>query len=450
MANSPGADAKIKSIKERLGSKRNQASQILTPVGMIDLKGRVLLPARQYGAMMSSDFIACESTKIRAVRSLPVKVLEESDHGPKPALDHPLFNALRRPNPLMSWGDLVSWAILRKDIFGTAYIRVQRNQEYQVQYLWPVTASVEVRFDKNTGMAVYSAPQDMLNPAWTAREDGVLVVKTSISEDGGITGRSIAETAAEDLGLSIDLAAFYRSVLKNGTHMGGWLEHPDRLDSGDIEAIRNSMDAQSGIEGAGGIRIFDRGLTYHEVAFSLGEMSLIEQERFVLEKVCRACHVDLHHVYADGGTTATGSDGYDIDFVKHTVLPEITSFEEAFIPILDLSRAAGGGTRSAYRVDFDTNGLLRGDFKTRMEGYRSGVYAGIFSRAWCCEQEGIPWLPGQDKLLQPTAYYMVDEDGEPYNPADKTKDTSGQSDGVSGIEPKEIKSAEDMCERKEF
>lgn len=297
-------------------------------------------------------------------------------------------------------------------------------------------ANVEVRFDKNTGTVVYSAPMDTLNPSWAAREDGVIALKTDISEDGGVTGKSVAETAAGDIGLSIDLAEFYRSVLKNGTHMGGWLEHPDRLDREDVMAIQGSLKAQSGVEDAGGIRIVDRGLKYHEVAFSLGEMSLIEQERFVLEKVCRACHVDLHHVYADGGTTATGSDGYDIDFVKHTVLPEITALEEAFIPILDLSSAAGGGKNSGYRIDFDTNGLLRGDFKTRMDGYRTGVYAGIFTRAWCCEQEGIPWLPGQDRLLQPTAYYMVGEDGEPYVPAAPTEGTSGQSDGVSGIDPK--------------
>lgn len=443
MANSKAAAAKVAALRQRASAYRDRASQILTPIGMIDLQGRALPLPQRYGAMMSSDFIACESTKIRAIRALPVKLLKEGDHGAAEDPTHPLAKCLRRPNPLMSWGDLVAWAVLRKDVFGTAYIRVQRDTLYRVKALWPVTAGVRVDFDKQSGEVFYSAPQDELNPSWSAREDGVIVLKTDISEDGGVTGKSIAETAAGDIGLSIDLAEFYRSVLKNGTHMGGWLEHPGKLDPEDIQAIKNSMDAQGGIDGAGGVRIFDRGLTYHEVSFSLGEMSLIEQERFVLEKVCRACHVDLHHVYADGGTTAAGTDGYDIDFVKHTVLPEITAFEDAFIPIIDLSSAAGGGIRPAsYRVDFDTNGLLRGDFRTRMEGYRIGVYAGIFTRAWCCEQEGIPWLPGQDKLLQPTAYYMVGEDGEPYIPAEPTAGTEGQSDGVSGIDPKETSGAE--------
>ena len=57
----------------------------------------------------------------------------------------------------------------------------------------------------------------------------VIVIKTDISEDGGITGKSVAETAAGDIGLSIDLSLFYKSLMENGTHMGGWLEHPDEL-----------------------------------------------------------------------------------------------------------------------------------------------------------------------------------------------------------------------------
>ena len=55
MANSKGADAKVQALRSRISSIKNQttsAPQILTPVGMIDLKGRALLPARQYGAML--------------------------------------------------------------------------------------------------------------------------------------------------------------------------------------------------------------------------------------------------------------------------------------------------------------------------------------------------------------------------------------------------------------
>lgn len=420
------------------------------PLPLLDLTKKQVDVGR-YGALMSGAFLACETAKARSLRSLPVKVLQREATGRVPLDDHPLARVLHRPNALMTWGDLMAWLVIRRDVFGTAYIRVYRDPRGGIVELRPVTASVTMAYDKETGTAVYSANADHLNEAWTCREDDLIIVKTDASEDGGITGVSIAKKAAADIGLSIDLPRFYASLVENGNHFPGWLSTPEKLRPEDMAAIRESMDAMRGADGAGKVPIFDRGLTYNAVSVALADMDIIGQERWVLEKVCRACHVDLHHVYADGGTTATGATGYDIDYAKNTIVPEVTAIEQALQVVLD--RAASlGGKDSGLRVKFDLNGLLRGDFVSRMNGYRIGVYSGIFTRAYCCTQEDIPWLPGQDKLLQPTAYYMVDGDGEPYVPASPTEGTAGQSDGVSGIDERALRQRlapviADACDR---
>lgn len=396
----------------------------------------------KYGALFSSDYLACETAKARALRSLPVHVMRKGDHGPEKVPGHPLSAVLHRPNALMAWGDLVAWAVLRRDTLGTAYIRVLRDSRGGIRELRPVLAPVTVRFDRETGVAVWSAPQDSANDAWECREDDIVILKTDVSDDGGIRGRSIAEMAADDIGLSVDLVRFYRSLLENGNHFQGYLETDQRLTKEDREAIRESLDETRGPESAGAIRMFDRGVKYHEVSAKLEGMDLIAQEKWVLQKVCRACHVDMHHVFADEGAAATTATGADIDFVKNTVLPEVTAFEQAFQPVLDRAASLGGGKDSGYYVKFNLNGLMRGDFTKRMEGYRIGVYAGMFTRQYVAEQEDIPWLEGQDKLLQPTAYYMVDEDGVPYIPAAGTNNAQrGQSDGQSGIEERAVSDA---------
>ena len=394
-------------------------------------------PVRRYGAMMSSDFLACETVKVRAIRQLPVHVMLKGEHGPERQAYHDLAKAFERPNALMSWGDLIAWAILRRDCMGTAYVKVYADpMTGYVRELRPVLGTVQTSYDRTTGVAVYSSPGDRLNPPWECREDLVVVMKTDISDDGGVTGESLAEKAAADIGLSVDLAEFYRSLMENGNHMQGWLETEGKLRPEDLAAVRESVKATSGPENAGTIRIFDRGLKYHDVQAQLDGMSIVEQERFVLEKICRACHVDMHHVYADDGASSTTATGADIDFVKHTVLPEVTAIERAFQPVLDGARSMGGSV-SNYYVKFNVEGLLRGDLSTRVEAYRTLVYAGIRTRKDVCETEDWPWYPGQEKLLQPTAYYEVGEDGEPYVPAEPTQGTSGQSDGISGIDPKE-------------
>lgn len=389
----------------------------------------------RFGALLSSDFIACETAKTRAIRSLPVHVVHRVDNGREPTDDHPMARLLHRPNALMSWGELMEWAVLTRDILGTAYIRVRRDRLGGVPTaLLPVLATVSTAYDRETGQVAYSAGPDTFSGPWTATEADVIVLKTDVSTDGGITGDSLVRMAAEDIGLSVDLPRFYRNVLQNGDQKGGWLSTDQPLSPEDVAAIHESLEMQKGMDGAGETRVYDRGLQYHQVSIALADLDLIDQERWVLSRVCRVCHVDLHHVYADEGSTATTATGADIDFVKNTVLPEITAIEDAMQPALDGAVMLGGGADSGYRVKFDTAGLLRGDFKTRMDGYRIAVYSGIWTRARCCELEDVPWLPGQDRLLQPTAYYMLDPDGVPYLPAAATEGTSGQSDGVSGTD----------------
>lgn len=433
-------DAVVGAIERRAGARDE-----LTPGGsytQMELLDALPSPTRvdKYGAMLSTDFTACETVKARAIRSLPVHVMRKGDNGPEKAEGHPLEAVFRRPNALMSWGDFAAWATLRRDCFGTVYGKIYRDGLGRIVEIRPVLASVNVGFDRRLGVAVYSAAADYYNDAWTCREDDLLVLKTDISEDGGRTGRSIVEKAAADIGLSVDLAAFYRTLLDNGNHFQGYLETDQDLRKADVDAIKESLKATSGASNAGQIRIFDRGLKYHAVSANLEHMDLVDQERFVLEKVCRACHVDPHHVYADTGAPATAASGADLDFAKQTVLPDVMGWEAAFQVVLDRAASLGGGP-SEYYVKFNMAGLERVDIKTRMEAYRIAIYAGMYTRAHCCELEEVPWLPGQDALLQPTAYYVLDGEGNPTVPDARTVGTSGQSDGVSGIDRKAAQDA---------
>ena len=390
----------------------------------------------RYGALFSTDFLACETTKARAIGSLPVHIMQKTDTGRIPAESEPLARLIAmRPNALMTAQDMWQWGIIRRDVFGTAYIRVQRDYRGRPVALWPIIGQVDVRFDRDTGQVVYVVAGDVLNTPCILSDGDIIVLKTDVSVDGGIRGRSIAELAAEDIGMSLDLTAFYSSIMENGNHFTGWLESAKPLDEKDIDAVHLSLSKSEGVPGAGGMRIFDRGLSYHPVTLALQNMSIVEQETWVLQQVCRACHVAPHNVYELSHDSKQSATEADIDFAKYTVRPEVTAIEAALQPVLD---AVTGGNDSGLRVKFDLTGLLRGDFATRMDGYRIGVYAGFFTRAKVCEWEDIPPEPGMERPLQPTAYYTLDADGNPVIPAPATVGTSGQSDGQSGITEKSI------------
>jgi hypothetical protein len=75
------------------------------------------------------------------------------------------------------------------------------------------------------------------------------------------------------------------------------------------------------------------------------------------------------------GITTPGAMSYasveqnNINFVTHTLRPYITKLEEAYSMLLP--------TDSFLRINVD--GLLRGDFQTRMQGYSIGSQAGFLS-----------------------------------------------------------------------
>lgn len=414
---------------------RNHLQETCDTMTLLDLDdNRPRLARRhveQYGALFSSAFLACETTKARAIGQLPVHVFDRGDSSGEPVSSDPLAYLIAvRPNPLMTAQEMWEWFSTRKDSFGNSYIRVARDTRGRPRLLMPLLTKPTIRYDRDTEKVLYSFPGDFLNPPCDLDEGEVIVGKTDVSTDGGIRGRSLAELAAADIGLSIDLPEFYRQVMQNGNHMGGWLETDKDLKQPDIDAIKLSLSKTSGNKGAGGTRIFDRGLKYKSTEIVLKDLSLIEQQTWILEQVCRVTHVDPHHVYDDKSSSNSSSVQSDIDFAKHSIGPEVTAIESALKPILD---AQTGGRDSGLYVKFSLEGLMRGDFSTRMNAYRIGVYAGIFTRAWCAKKEDAPVLPGMERVLQPTAYCVLDDEGNPTLPTGGAG-TSGQSDGVSGLD----------------
>ena len=172
-----------------------------------------------YGALMSVDYAACEQTKARSLASLPVDVVRKSGDR-REVVDHPLSRLLGgMANEEMSGADLLAWLRLRCDTFGNAYLRVEWRGA-RIVALWPVLGSVfhDFKMSRPEGRrTVYRLGGDDYNPAGGYFSDEVVNIKTHVTRNGS-RGVSLARLAAEEIGLSVDLERFYKSMLKNGNH----------------------------------------------------------------------------------------------------------------------------------------------------------------------------------------------------------------------------------------
>lgn len=364
--------------------------------------------AAGYGALMSVDYAACEQTKARSLASLPVSVVRRRSGRRENVADHPLSRLLNgMANDEMTGADLRSWHRLRCDTFGNAYWRVEWWRD-DIVAIWPVLCHVRQDFDRDRPRGrrtVYELDGDKYNPEGRYFPWEIVNVKTHVTKNG-TKGVSLAKLAAEEIGLSVDLERFYSSMLKNGNHHFGHVEIPEkRIPPEAMDDLRAAIDAKSGISNAGKAPIFAYGATWKNDGQTMRDASVIEQQEWVLQHVCRACNVPPWKVYYQKGTTYAGSQQANIDYATDTILPDVKAIEMALKPVLEARN------EQDYAVKFDLRGLMRGDDASRSAYYREMVYSGNYTRADVRELEDMDPIEGLDKPLFPLNYGTVEPDG---------------------------------------
>ena len=364
--------------------------------------------AAGYGALMSVDYGACEQTKCRSLSALPVTVVSGGSKR-EPVPDHPLASLLSgMANEEMTGVDLLCWTRLKADTFGNAYWRVEWFKGEPVA-IWPILGSVMHSFKRDNPIgrrAVYDVGGDKYTDPGRYFADEIVNIKTHVSKDG-MTGVSLAKLAAEQIGLSVDLERFYKSMLGNGNHHLGHVEIPEKnLPEKAMEDLKAAVSAKSGIDNAGKAPIFSAGAKWVNDQQTMKDASLIEQQEWVLRQVCRACNVPPWKVYEASGTAYAGSQQANIDYVTDTIVPDVRIIEKACKPLF-LARG-----EKELSLKLDVRGLMRGDDASRAQYYREMTYSGAYTRADVREWEDLPPIEGLEKPFFPLNYGVVEEDGD--------------------------------------
>ena len=380
------------------------------------------LSIEKTGALFSTAYLAAEQAKARALGSLPCHVYRDGDRGREKVGDHPLQRLVAgRWNPVMTAQTGRQWLSVRRDTCGVADVRVEWKRGIPVA-LYPIESAVAVGFDPTASVSPVRydvLDGDRFTPKGIYLEHEILRFPTCISTDGGVTGRSLADLAAEDIGLSIDLTRFYRNIISKGFNPGGYLQHERTLKQEEVEELARKNAALSGAGHAGELRIFDGGLQYHAISASMAEADIVKQQEFILQSVARAVYVQPNKVMDFSRATYSNIEAAGIAFVTDTMTNEVTAIEAEFGKLFEFM-----GEHGTY-IKFDMRGLQRGDFKSQMEGFRTGVYGGFYTQAEIREWLELPYIEGTDELLHPAAYFRLDpETGEPqelpYAPSKRT------------------------------
>jgi HK97 family phage portal protein len=123
------------------------------------------------------------------------------------------------------------------------------------------------------------------------------------------------------------------------------------------------------------------------------DAQMIETQKFMVQQIARI--YSLPPVFLQDLSTGTFSntEQQDLHFVKHTVKRWIEQIEQ------EINLKLYGWQANGVFVQFDLDGLLRGDFKTRMDGLASGVQNGLLTPNEGRREQNLPPKAGGDELL---------------------------------------------------
>ena len=354
-------------------------------------------PVNERTAMQTTAVYACVRILAEAVASLPLHVYEYQDDGGKKLVhDHPLYYLLHdEPNPEMTSFVFRETLMSHLLIWGNAYAQIIRDEAGRVLGLYPLLPDkMEVqRDDKGNIYYVYSRNSDE-NP--TFKEYGNIKLK---AEDvlhipglgfDGLIGYSPIAMAKNAVGMTLACEEYGASFFANGANPGGVLEHPGVLK--DPSKVRESWNSvYRGVSNAHKIAVLEEGMKYQQIGIPPEEAQFLETRKFQINEIARLYRIPPHMVGDLDKSSFSNIEQQSLEFVKYTLDPWVIRWEQSLQRSLLLP-----GEKGKYFIKLNVDGLLRGDYQSRMNGYAVGRQNGWFSANDIREMENMNPIPDEE------------------------------------------------------
>ena len=176
----------------------------------------------------------------------------------------------------------------------------------------------------------------------------------------------------------------------NGAAPGGVLEHPGTIK--DPQRVRESWQSTFGGSGnSNKIAVLEEGMKYTPIGISPEQAQFLETRKFQVNEIARIFRVPPHMVGDLEKSSFSNIEQQSLEFVKYTLDPWVIRWEQTIHRSLLLP-----DEKSQYFVKFNLEGLLRGDYQSRMNGYAIGRQNGWMSANDIRELENLDRIPAEE------------------------------------------------------
>lgn len=336
------------------------------------------------------------------VAGLPLHVFRKSSDGRKrvtTGIAHVLQGAVNDELSSFAWRKHMMECVLTG---GRSFTFIERNKLNKVTDLWPLEPS-KVTVRMKDWRRTYEYRDGGKVRTYDAAE--ILDVPFMLKADG-LNHAGPINSCRDAIALSIAATDYGSRFFQGGGvppfavtgnfQSGGAMQRA----ADDLAAAVSSAATEERLA-----LVLPSGLEIKQIGGDPEKAQFVELKRFMIEEIARAYSIPPTFLQDLSHGTFSNTEQQDLHFVKHTIKRWVEQLEQ------EMNLKFFGRDAKQY-VEFNVDGLLRGDYKTRMEGHAQSIQNGIATPNEVRELENRPRLDGGDNLMiQGATVPLVSQEG---------------------------------------
>ena len=345
--------------------------------------------------MQMTAVYSCVRILSEAVAGLPLHLYRYTPDGSKvKAVDHPLYLLLHdEPNPEMSSFVFRETLMTHLLLWGNAYAQIIRNGKGEVVALYPLMPN-RMSVDRDKHGQLYYTYTRASDEAPTMNSMTVLLPPSDVLHIpglgfDGLVGYSPIAMAKNAIGLAIATEEYGAKFFANGAAPSGVLEHPGTIK--DPSRVREAWMSQfGGSANSGKVAVLEEGMKYTPISISPEQAQFLETRKFQINEIARIFRIPPHMVGDLEKSSFSNIEQQSLEFVKYTLDPWVIRWEQSIQRALLRPEE-----KKRYFAKFNVEGLLRGDYQSRMNGYAVARQNGWMSANDIRELENLDRIPAE-------------------------------------------------------
>lgn len=369
-------------------------------------------PVNAASAMRVSAVYACIARISGAIASLPLPLYERTADGRKRAANGTLYTLLnQQPHPIWTAAAMWEWVIGCNCLRGDAYLQIIRSgagldgqpsasSGAAAIGLLPLHPDTVRPYLAGDHLEYAIQPLHGGNPYGLHQDDVIHI--PNLGFDGLRSPSVIRHAAMQSIGIALAADDFSGKLYANGGMPKHLFQLDGKPDEAQIELLqRTYAERYTGSSQVGKPMVLPKSIDFKELSMTAVDAELLESRKFQVVDIARAFGVPPHMIGATETTTSwgTGIEQQTIGFVKYTLQPYLNRIEQ------EINRKLFAWSQGKLFVEFNLDGLLRGDSKSESDVLRQAI-GGSQGPGWMTPNEArriknLPPIEGGDTLYVP-------------------------------------------------